>query len=61
MGYNIINDNRFPLGTIVYANENPTLKLVIRSYYNRIYYCGVSQDPSLKELVYYERELTSSK
>ena len=44
---------------VVYAKENPTVKLIIRRFVDRIYYCKVASDPTLKEQVYYERELIS--
>ena len=54
-------ENIFPEGSVVYAKEDPTLKLVVRRYVDRIYYCTISEDPSHKELVYYERELVAQK
>ncbi len=50
-------ENIFPIGSEVFAKVNPDLKLTIRKYLKRIYYCTISNDPSRKELVYYEREL----
>nr|WKN35417.1 hypothetical protein K4G66_23875 [Tunicatimonas sp. TK19036] len=50
-------DNIFPEGSIVYAKIDPTLKLVVRRYVKRIYYCTIQKDPSRKERVYFEREL----
>jgi hypothetical protein len=50
-------ENTFKEGDVVCAKENPTLKLVIRRYVDRIYYCKVQADPAAKELVYFEREL----
>lgn len=44
-------------GDVVFANVNPTLKLVVRRYIDRIYYCKIQDDPEAKELVYFEREL----
>ncbi len=49
--------NNYNAGDVVYAKVNPTLKLVIRRYIDRIYYCKVQEDPESKELVYFEREL----
>ena len=54
-------DNYFSEGSVVYAKENPTLTLVVRRYVKRIYYCTVQENPAQKELVYFERELTSSR
>ena len=50
-------ENKYKEGQVVYAKENPTLKLVIRRYVYRIYYCKVQDAPDQKELVYFEREL----
>ena len=49
--------NKYEAGEVVYAKVNPTLKLVIRRYIDRIYYCRVQEDPTRKELVYFEREI----
>ncbi len=48
---------KFPEGSVVYAKDNPSLKLKVRRYVDRIYYCTIQKDPTLKELVYFEREL----
>ncbi len=50
-------ENKYKEGQVVYAKENPLLKLIIRRYVDRIYYCKVQDDPDRKELVYFEREL----
>ncbi|GAB3200500.1 hypothetical protein ABID22_004080 [Pontibacter aydingkolensis] len=50
-------ENTFPIGSEVFAKVNPDLKLIIRQYLKRIYYCTVKSNPSQKDLVYYEREL----
>ena len=52
--------NKFKEGEVVYAKINPELKLVIRRYIDRIYYCRVLEDSSQQELVYFERELMAS-
>lgn len=52
-----IMENKYKEGEIVYSKIDPTLKLVIRRYVKRIYYCTIQEDPSRKELVYFEREL----
>ena len=49
--------NKYRVGDIVAAKINPDLKLVIRRYIDRVYYCKVQEDPQRKELVYFEREL----
>ena len=50
-------ENKFKEGEVVRAKVNPTLKLVVRRYVDRIYYCMIQQNPTQKELVYFEREL----
>jgi hypothetical protein len=50
-------ENIFPIGSEVFAKVNPDLKLTIRQYLKRIYYCTVNGNPSQKDLVYFEREL----
>jgi hypothetical protein len=52
-------ENKYKEGEEVYAKENPSLKLIIRRYVDRIYYCKIKRDSTLKELVYFERQLMS--
>ena len=52
------NKNKYREGEVVYAKINPSLKLLIRRYVDRIYYCKIQKDPTQKELVYFERELS---
>ena len=53
----IIMENKYKEGDVVSSKMDPTLKLVIRRYVKRIYYCKIQEDPGRKELVYFEREL----
>lgn len=53
-------ENKYKPGEIVYASVNPSLKLVVRRYISRIYYCKTFNDPLKKDLVYFERELTNA-
>jgi hypothetical protein len=50
-------DNVYKAGTVITARENPGLKLMVTKYYHRIYYCSIVNDPTRKQLVYFEREL----
>jgi hypothetical protein len=50
-------ENTFPIGTEVFAKVNPDLKLTIRQYLKRIYYCTINSNPAHRDLVYFEREL----
>lgn len=43
-------------GQVVVAIANPLVKLVIRRYVYRIYYCSLLDDPT-KEFVYFGREI----
>jgi hypothetical protein len=51
------NDNIYPEGALITAKANPALQLIIRKYYQRIYYCEIVDDPEHKHLAYFEREL----
>ncbi|GJM29040.1 MAG: hypothetical protein DHS20C17_16750 [Cyclobacteriaceae bacterium] len=52
--------NTYNPGDTVYAKVAPSLKLIIRRYVDRIYYCKIQEDPERKELVYFERELVEN-
>ncbi len=55
----IVMENKYKEGDVVTAKENPTKKLVIRRYVDRIYYCKIQGEPDAKELVYFEREFVN--
>lgn len=57
MSYRTNTDNIYKEGTAITAKVDPGLKLIIKKYYQRIYYCAVASDPERKHLVYFEREL----
>ncbi len=50
-------ENKFAEGSVVFALATPEIKLVIRRYVDRVYYCKLQADPEQPELVYFEREL----
>ncbi len=50
-------ENKYKEGEIVYAKVKPDQKLLIRRYVDKIYYCKIQKDPTLKELVFFEREI----
>lgn len=52
-------DNIYEEGSIVYAKHAPHLKLIIRRYVDRIYYCKSEQDTVAPDQIYFERELTN--
>jgi hypothetical protein len=57
MSYQTNTDNIYPEGIFITANENPSLRLKIMNYKQRIYYCAVVGNEELKQLAYFEREL----
>lgn len=50
-------ENKFKEGDIVYAKVNPDVRLIVRRYISRIYYCKFADEPDKKELALFEREL----
>ena len=59
MSYRTNSDNIYEEGIFITAKENPSSKLKIMKYYQRIYYCAVVGDEGRKQLAYFERELIS--
>jgi hypothetical protein len=57
MSYRTNSDNIYSVGILISAIDDPSLKLKIMTYYQRIYYCAVMGDEDRKQLAYYEREL----
>lgn len=57
MSYTLNSDNIYAVGTLISAKVNPSLKLKIMNYRQRIYYCAVISDEDGKQFAYYEREL----
>jgi hypothetical protein len=53
----INNDNLYEEGTVICARTEPTLKLLITKYRQRIYYCTVVGHPDQNNLAYFESEL----
>lgn len=52
-------ESRYKEGETVCAKVEPSLKLIVRRYVDRIYYCKILEHPDRDELVYFERELMS--
>lgn len=52
-----INEHKYKAGEVVYQKANPDVKLVVRRYLNRIYYCKFQDDAERKELALFEREI----
>lgn len=55
-----MQENKYNAGEVVYAIAFPEVKLIIRRYLDRIYYCQLATDRSKPDLVYFERELMQS-
>jgi hypothetical protein len=51
-------ENKYKEGDTVIARINPEVKLVVRRYVDRIYYCRIKGANDNHDLVYFERELT---
>lgn len=51
--------NKYPERSVVYAIAKPEVKLIVKRYMDRVYYCRALLDPAQKELTFFERELTS--
>ena len=54
----INNDNLYKEGSIICSKLEPTIKLLITKYRQRIYYCTVVDHPNQNNLAYFESELT---
>lgn len=51
------HDNKYQVGDLVYAKAFPDVKLTVRRYTRRIYYCTVENHPETKDQVLFEREI----
>jgi hypothetical protein len=58
MSYRTNTDNIYPVGSHITSRADVNVKLVIRKYYQRIYYCTVLDNEAGKQLVYFEHELS---
>lgn len=54
------NDNIYKTGSIVAAKKDPNVKLMIRKYIHRTYYCTVIGDAAISQLRYLEKDLLPS-
>lgn len=50
-------DSKYKAGEIVKERIRPSQQLVVKSFFDGIYYCGILEHASAKLLVYFEREL----
>ncbi len=53
----ILTPNIYKEGDTVSPKSNPKLKLIIRRYVDRIYYCKDPKDDAGKEYAFFEREI----
>ena len=51
------DDNLYKEGMVISTRIDPTLKLLITKYRQRIYYCTVVGHPEQNNLAYFESEL----
>jgi len=51
--------NKYKEGQTVFAIADPDVELIVRRYVDGIYYCKLKADINARELVYFERELSS--
>lgn len=54
-------ENKYDIGDIVYAKANPDVKLVVKRYIRRVYYCQLPEELGRKDIPLYERELVDIK
>jgi len=57
MPYQNNQDNIYQVDTFILAKEAPTVKLQIKKYLHRIYYCAIVDNENAKHKAYFEREL----
>jgi hypothetical protein len=55
------NDNKYAIGSFVYAKDFPEQKLVVDAYKQRIYFCTIPDQPEAKRFAYFESELLPPK
>lgn len=53
-------ENKFAEGSTVIALVAPEIKLIVRRYVDRVYYCRIQPDTGGNDVVYFERELTAT-
>ena len=52
-------ENKFDDGQLVYAKAYPEVKLIVKRGVDRMYYCKLEAEPTLKSLVYFEQDLVA--
>jgi hypothetical protein len=57
MSFRTNSDNLYAEGTFISAKENPSRKLKIVKYYQRIYYCAIVGEEEAKQLAYFQTDL----
>lgn len=51
-------NQKYQNGEFVFALEAPEVKLIIKRYLDRIYFCENKDQPGSKLMAYFERELS---
>jgi hypothetical protein len=51
-------ENKYKEGSVVYDLKNPAVKMIIRRYLDRIYYCQTEVHSDKPDMVFFEREIT---
>ena len=54
-------ENKYEQGAVVFSKENPSRKMNVRRYVDRIYFCTVQNDPAQNVLIFWERDLIPDK
>ena len=52
-------ENKYKEGDEVFERTNPSQKLIVTRFQNKIYYCSALDFPKRKDLVFFERDLMS--
>jgi hypothetical protein len=57
MNVQLTAENKFPEGMVVTTKSEPSIKMIINTYMDRVYFCVRVGDRTGKELPCFEREL----
>jgi|GEM_PF-6684235 len=53
-------ENKYEVSEVVYERAVPSLKLVVKSHCQGVYYCQPQEGATRQELPYFESELTTT-
>lgn len=51
------HEGQFKIGDTVYSKAAPTIKLIVKRYVRRVYYCRFVDEPDKKDISLFEREI----